>query len=77
MRRGELLWEPSPAAVEAARLIDYARFLERTRGLRFQGYADLWDWSVRELEPFPLERANDALAKLRAGAVRGALALVP
>jgi propanol-preferring alcohol dehydrogenase len=30
-----------------------------------------------EVEPFPLERANDALAKLRAGAVRGALALVP
>src|SRR5579862_1553231 len=30
-----------------------------------------------EVEPFPLERANDALAKLRAGEVRGALALVP
>jgi propanol-preferring alcohol dehydrogenase len=30
-----------------------------------------------EVEPFPLERANEALARLRAGAVRGALALVP
>ncbi len=30
-----------------------------------------------EVEPFPLERANEALAKLRGGGVRGALALVP
>jgi propanol-preferring alcohol dehydrogenase len=30
-----------------------------------------------EVEPFPLERANDALAKLRRGDVRGALAVVP
>ncbi|HZO96303.1 MAG TPA: zinc-dependent alcohol dehydrogenase family protein [Gaiellaceae bacterium] len=29
------------------------------------------------VETFPLERANDALAKLRAGDVRGALVLVP
>ena|SRR5579862_3549207 len=30
-----------------------------------------------QVEAFPLERANDALAKLRAGDVRGALAIVP
>jgi len=30
-----------------------------------------------EVESFPLERANEALAKLRAGDVRGALVLVP
>jgi propanol-preferring alcohol dehydrogenase len=30
-----------------------------------------------EVEPFPLEHANDALAKLRRGDVHGALALVP
>jgi alcohol dehydrogenase, propanol-preferring len=30
-----------------------------------------------EVEPFPLERADDALAKLRRGDVRGALAVVP
>ncbi len=30
-----------------------------------------------EVEAFPLERANEALAKLRAGDVRGALAIVP
>lgn len=30
-----------------------------------------------EVEPFPLERANDALAALRAGRIRGAAVLVP
>ena len=30
-----------------------------------------------QVETFALERANDALAKLRAGDVRGALAIVP
>ena len=30
-----------------------------------------------EIERFPLEQANSALAKLRSGAVRGALVLVP
>jgi alcohol dehydrogenase, propanol-preferring len=29
-----------------------------------------------EVEPFPLERANDALDRLRAGEIRGAAALV-
>jgi propanol-preferring alcohol dehydrogenase len=29
------------------------------------------------VETFPLEQANEALAKLRAGDVRGALVLVP
>jgi propanol-preferring alcohol dehydrogenase len=29
-----------------------------------------------EVEAFPVERANEALAKLRSGGVRGALALV-
>ena len=30
-----------------------------------------------EVEAFPLEQANEALARLRSGAVRGALVLVP
>jgi D-arabinose 1-dehydrogenase-like Zn-dependent alcohol dehydrogenase len=30
-----------------------------------------------QAEAFPLEQANEALAKLRAGEVRGALVLVP
>jgi len=30
-----------------------------------------------QVEEFPLERANDALDRLRAGAIRGAAVLVP
>jgi propanol-preferring alcohol dehydrogenase len=30
-----------------------------------------------EVEPFPLERANEALDRLRAGRIRGAAVLVP
>ena len=51
-RGPEPLWRPSAAVVEAARLTDYCRFLQATRGLEFPGYAELWDWSVRELEAF-------------------------
>ena len=42
----ELLWEPSAELVEGARLTEYRRWLERERGLRFDGYEELWRWSV-------------------------------
>jgi acetoacetyl-CoA synthetase len=46
------LWEPSPAQIDGTRLMAYARWLERAHGLSFASYADLWAWSVRELEAF-------------------------
>ncbi|HEX6869057.1 MAG TPA: acetoacetate--CoA ligase [Candidatus Limnocylindrales bacterium] len=49
---GALLWEPSEAFVEATTLTDYRRWLERERGLSFDGYAALWRWSVDDLEAF-------------------------
>jgi acetoacetyl-CoA synthetase len=50
--RGELLWEPSEEAVERATITRYRRWLEETRGLRFDDYAALWRWSVDDLETF-------------------------
>ena len=50
--RGELLWEPPAELVERARLTEYMRWLESKRGLRFQGYEELWRWSVDDLEAF-------------------------
>ena len=50
--RGELLWEPSEEAVERATITRYLRWLEETRGLRFDDYAALWQWSVDDLEAF-------------------------
>jgi len=49
---GELLWEPSAALVERSRLTEFGRWLERERGLSFDGYPELWQWSVDDLEGF-------------------------
>jgi acetoacetyl-CoA synthetase len=48
----EKLWEPSPALVERARMTGFMRWLEAERGLRFDGYHELWRWSVDDLEGF-------------------------
>jgi acetoacetyl-CoA synthetase len=49
---GELLWEPSAELVERSRLVEFMRWLENERGLAFDGYAELWQWSVDDLDAF-------------------------
>ena len=49
---GTLLWEPPAEVREAANVTAYVRWLEAERGLRFQGYDELWRWSVRDLPGF-------------------------
>jgi acetoacetyl-CoA synthetase len=50
--RGEVLWTP-PADVRATtRIGAYLQWLEQERGLAFDGYQDLWQWSVDDLEGF-------------------------
>ncbi len=46
------LWRPSATRVRDARITDYLRWLERTRGLTFPDYESLWRWSVEDLEAF-------------------------
>jgi acetoacetyl-CoA synthetase len=48
----ELLWTPSPERVENAGITRYGRWLEETRGLRFDDYDAMWRWSVDDLEGF-------------------------
>jgi acetoacetyl-CoA synthetase len=48
----KVLWTPSPERVERATLTRYQRWLSDTRGLEFEGYHDLWRWSVFDLEAF-------------------------
>jgi acetoacetyl-CoA synthetase len=48
----EKLWEPPAALVERSRLREYMRWLETERGLGFEGYDELWQWSVDDLEAF-------------------------
>jgi acetoacetyl-CoA synthetase len=52
MKRGELLWQPSPESVERATMTRYMRWLEAERGRSFGDYQALWEWSVSELEEF-------------------------
>jgi acetoacetyl-CoA synthetase len=49
---GEMLWEPSAELVERSRLTEFMHWLERERGLTFGGYAELWQWSVDDLDGF-------------------------
>ena len=47
---GELLWEPSTELVDRSRLNEFMRWLTRERGLAFDGYQELWQWSVDDLD---------------------------
>jgi acetoacetyl-CoA synthetase len=49
---GELLWTPSAAQIEDANLTRFAKWLVRKRGMQFETYDALWQWSVTELEEF-------------------------
>jgi len=49
---GRLLWEPTADAIERSTLTTYMRWLEARRGLRFEGYHDLWQWSIDDVEGF-------------------------
>src|SRR5215212_10215707 len=51
-RRGELLWEPSAESVERAAMTRYMRWLADARGLAFDDYQSLWEWSATEIEDF-------------------------
>lgn len=52
VREGELLWTPSAERAERSNLSAFVRWLGDERGLRFDGYDDLWRWSVRDLDAF-------------------------
>lgn len=49
---GTLLWEPSEELKANANITRYMRWLEETKGLSFEGYEELWEWSVTEIEAF-------------------------
>jgi acetoacetyl-CoA synthetase len=47
-----VLWTPSPERLERSNLVAFTRWLERTRGLKFKDYMELWRWSTTDLEGF-------------------------
>ncbi len=52
VRDGDLLWEPSAERAAGSNIGRYMAWLAAERGLRFDGYDDLWQWSVDDLEGF-------------------------
>jgi acetoacetyl-CoA synthetase len=46
------IWEPSAADVDRAELTRFARWLAAERGVETEGYRELWQWSVDNLEDF-------------------------
>lgn len=49
---GTLLWTPSSARTTATNMAAYQRWLAESRGLSFETYEHLWQWSVDDLEGF-------------------------
>jgi acetoacetyl-CoA synthetase len=47
-----IVWTPSEERIASATITRYREWLNETRGLRLEGYHDLWQWSVDELEAF-------------------------
>ncbi|WP_027345554.1 acetoacetate--CoA ligase [Hamadaea tsunoensis] len=49
---GSVLWTPPEGVRDSAQIGRYLRWLSAERGLDFQGYDDLWTWSVTDLPGF-------------------------
>ena len=52
MTADEVLWHPPADVLSRTRIGDFLRWLDRTRGLTFADYAELWRWSVTDLPGF-------------------------
>ena len=49
---GTLLWEPSEDFKDNAVISRYMKWLKDRRDLSFDDYAELWEWSVMDLDGF-------------------------
>jgi acetoacetyl-CoA synthetase len=52
IKTGDVLWTPSFEQIAPTRLAAYLQWLEDQRGLQFENYQALWQWSVDELALF-------------------------
>jgi acetoacetyl-CoA synthetase len=50
--RGEVVWTPPAGARSTTRIGGFLDWLVESRGLAFDGYSDLWQWSVDDLDGF-------------------------
>ncbi len=49
---GEVLWKPGAEWIERSYVTEFSRWLEANRKLKFANYAELWQWSITDLEAF-------------------------
>lgn len=47
-----VLWTPPAARAKASTMAQFMRWLASERGLHFDTYPDLWEWSVTEIDAF-------------------------
>jgi acetoacetyl-CoA synthetase len=52
VEEGTILWEPSQEFREKANITRYLKWLKDEKGLDFDGYGPLWEWSVTKIEDF-------------------------
>ncbi len=52
VNEGDLLWTPSNAFRENSKLAGFMRWLAENKGLHFEHYDALWQWSVDNIEAF-------------------------
>jgi acetoacetyl-CoA synthetase len=52
VREGTVLWEPTSKIKNQATITNYINWLKAQKGLTFNDYNSLWQWSVTELEDF-------------------------
>ncbi len=46
------IWTPSPERIASARITQFQTWLARERGLKFENFEALWQWSIRDLNGF-------------------------
>jgi acetoacetyl-CoA synthetase len=54
------LWEPSEAVKQQANVTRYMQWLAREKGLTFQTYEELWEWSVTFTSRFFIRRPPES-----------------
>jgi acetoacetyl-CoA synthetase len=52
VRAGDLLWVPGAERVANSAITRFMAWLKDTRGLEFDGYPHLWQWSVTDIDAF-------------------------
>ncbi len=52
VREADLLWTPSASWIADTNLTAFTAWLARERGMTFEQYTDLWEWSVSSVEDF-------------------------